>query len=72
MNISSYETLKKCLLYYRKITVLANHTGICKTTLNRIARGRGKYNGTTSTRLRLEAFLDKTEKMHKSDVYPVA
>jgi hypothetical protein len=55
--MNSYQIMLRCLCMTGKIKKLSLITGISKSTLTHIAKGRGTYDGTLATRMKLEAFL---------------
>lgn len=61
MPIESYQILQRCLGIVHKISRLAEITGISKSTLTHIAKGRGQYTGCLSTQMRLQDFLESNQ-----------
>jgi hypothetical protein len=64
-KVPAYVLVMRCFNYAKKLEELHKMTDISISTLRHIVDGRGKYEGSVSTRLRLEAFLEKMRKSKK-------
>jgi len=58
----SYENLKICLRHTKKMRNISRLSGISKSTLTLIAKGKGAYPGSLSTQLILEEWAQSLEK----------
>lgn len=61
MQLNSYQALMRCLRITRTITRLSALSGISKSTLTLIAKGKGNYRSCLSTQLRLFDFFTHHE-----------
>ena len=62
---NTYADLKKCLRYAGKMVKVSKMTGLSKSTLNMIAKGRGNYTPSLGTQLILEDWAQRLESWAK-------